>query len=276
MIANARLSATSVKRYQYFPSLTRGILQPVAWIGAQSSVDAERLIQCGARPQHTTVTGNLKFDQQVPASLVEQGSALRSGWNPTRPVLVAGSTHEADENVILPAFAQLLKNIPDALLILVPRHPERFARAARSARDAGLSVAMLSEAETCSEHTQCFVIDAMGQLMRYYSSADATFVGGSMGTQGGHNALEPAALGKPVLVGPNTDNAREIVAELIGCGAALRVSTQQDFRSAAEKLLSDRPLCEQMGQAGLALIEKNKGALGLTLDAIDLQLSSGK
>jgi len=276
LIANARLSATSVKRYQYFPRLTREILQPVTWIGAQSGVDAARLIQCGAKPQRTAVTGNLKFDQQLPASLMEQGSVLRSAWNPTRPVLVAGSTHKEDENVILPAFAQLLKNIPDALLILVPRHPERFTRAAQSARAEGLSVELLSEAETCSEHTQCFVIDAMGQLMRYYSSADVAFVGGSMGTQGGHNVLEPAALGKPVLVGPNTDNAGEIVAELIGCGAAIRVNSCQDFRQSAEKLLTDGPLRDQMGQAGLALIEKNKGALDLTLDAIDLQLSAKK
>jgi len=273
LIANARLSATSVKRYQRVSGLARKILQPVTWIGAQSTEDAERMIRCGTRPQHTAMTGNLKFDLQVPASLLEQAEALRSRWNPARPVLVAGSTHEADENVILPAFTGLLESMPDALLILVPRRPERFARTAQAARAAGLRVEMYSEGETCTELAQCFVINAMGKLMAYYACADATFVGGSMGEQGGHNTLEPAALGKPVMVGPNTANAKEIVDELIDCGAAVRISNLQGFQASAEALLGDRLLRDRMGQAGLALIEKNKGALDLTLDTIDRQLS---
>jgi 3-deoxy-D-manno-octulosonic-acid transferase len=273
LIANARLSKSSVKHYQRFPGLANATLQPVAWVGAQSNTDAKRLIQCGTDPAHTTTTGNLKFDLQISASLLEQGEAMRSRWNPDRPVLVAGSTHEADENIILPAFTQLLKSIPNALLILVPRHPERFTRAAQAARSAGLSVAMLSETKTCSEQTQCFIIDAMGMLMTYYATADATFVGGSIGQQGGHNTLEPAALGKPVIVGPNTANAKEIVSKLIDCGAAIRIRTQQDFQTIAESLITDGPLRDQMGQAGLALIENNKGALNSTLDAIEQQLS---
>lgn len=272
-IVNARLSETSVGRYLRLSRLVRAALQSVAWTGAQSAEDAERLIRCGTRPQHTIVSGNLKFDLQVPAGLSEQGKALRSRWNPARPVLVAGSTHEADENVILPAFKGLLESIPDALLILVPRHPERFARSVQAARATGLRVEMYSEGETCSPQTQCFVIDTMGKLMTFYACADVTFVGGSMGTQGGHNALEPAALGKPVLVGPNTANAKEIVNELIECGAALRISNQQSFQACAEALLGDGLLRDRMGQAGLALVEKNKGSLKLTLDAIDRQLS---
>ena len=120
------------------------------------------MIYCGADAQHTAMTGNLKFDIRVPASLLEQGTALRTRMNPARPVLVAGSTYEADEDIIFPAFSSVLKNIPNALLILVPRHPERFASAAQSARSAGLKVELYSEGETCSEQTQCFVIDAMG------------------------------------------------------------------------------------------------------------------
>ncbi len=273
LIANARLSETSVKHYQWLAGLVRDILQPVAWIGAQSPADAERMIRCGSLPQRTAVTGNLKFDLQVPASLLEQGEALRSRWNPARPVLVAGSTHEADENVILPAFAGVLESLPDALLILVPRYPERFSRAAQAARAAGLRVALFSEGEACSAQTQCFVIDAMGQLLTYYACADATFVGGSMGAQGGHNALEPAALGKPVMVGPNTANAREIVAGLIGCGAAMCINDSRELQVSATALLTDGSLRDRMGQAGLALVEKNRGALEITLDAIARQLA---
>jgi len=133
---------------------------------------------------------------------------------------------------------------------------------------------LFSEGEACSEQAQCFVIDAMGELMTYYACADVTFVGGSMGEQGGHNVLEPAALGKPVMVGPNTANSKDIVAELIDCGAAVRVTDQQGFQASAENLLANGLLRDQMGQAGLALMEKNRGALKLTLEAIDQQVSN--
>ena len=275
VIANARLSDASVRQYLRFRGLIRDALQPVNWIGAQSGQDADRIIQCGAMPENTEMTGNLKFDLQVSASLREQGEALRSGWGRSRPVLVAGSTHEADESVIIPAFIELLGKIPDALLILVPRHPERFNRAAQAAKSAGMRVNLLSEGTKCTQQTQCFVIDAMGQLMTWYACADVAFVGGTMGEQGGHNALEPAALGKPVLVGPNSVNAREIVEELINSGAALRINNQQEFQDEAARTLSDGLLRDQMGQAGLALIEKNKGALDLTLEAISQQISQG-
>ena len=275
VIANARLSDASVRQYLRFRGLIRDALQPVNWIGAQSGQDADRIIQCGAMPENTEMTGNLKFDLQVSASLREQGEALRSGWGRSRPVLVAGRTHEADESVILPAFIELLGKIPDALLILVPRHPERFNRAAQAAKSAGMRVNLLSEGTKCTQQTQCFVIDAMGQLMTWYACADVAFVGGTMGEQGGHNVLEPAALGKPVLVGPNTVNAREIVEELINSGAALRINNQQEFQDEAARTLSDGLLRDQMGQAGLALIKKNKGALDLTLEAISQQISQG-
>ena len=269
VIANARLTETSVRQYLRFPGLIGDALRPVAWIGAQSEQDATRLARCGARPENTEVTGNLKFDLQVSASLVEQGEAIRIGWGRSRPVLVAGSTHEADENVIIPAFMRLLESIPDALLILVPRHPERFGRATQSVKSAGLNVGLFSHGGQCTPSTQCLVIDAMGQLMTYYACADVAFVGGTMGEQGGHNALEPAALGKPVMVGPNTVNAKEIVEELIGSEAALQINTQQEFQKEAKRILSDGLLRDKMGQAGLALIEKNKGSLELTLRKID-------
>jgi 3-deoxy-D-manno-octulosonic-acid transferase len=243
-------------------------MQTVAWFGAQSSADADRLLSCGASPQCIEKTGNLKFDLSVPASLEEKAAALRMRWNHERPVLVAGSTHEADENVVIPAFVELLKTLPNALLILVPRYPERFTRATQSAKNAGLRTALRSQGEACSADAQCFVIDSLGELMSYYACADVAFVGGSMGDQGGHNALEPAALGKPVLLGPNMDNAREITSQLLHCNAARRVNNQQEFREAAELILTDGNLRDSMGQAGRDLVEKNKGALDLTLNAI--------
>ena len=269
LMANARLSPRSVEGFQRVSGFVKDVLQTVAWIGAQSTGDADRLESCGAQSQRIDMTGNLKFDLAVPASLEEKGYALRSRWNRARPVLVAGSTHEADENVVIPAFIQLLENLPDALLILVPRHPERFARAAQMARAAGLRTELRSHAEVCSEEAQCFVIDSVGELMTYYACGDVAFVGGSMGEQGGHNALEPAALGKPVLLGPNMDNAKEIANQLVQCKAARRVTNQQEFRQVVEQILTDGKLRDSMGQAGKSLVEKNKGALNLTLKAVE-------
>ena len=269
LMANARLSKRSVERFRRLPGFVGEVLQTVAWIGAQSDADEERLVSCGANLQQIEMTGNLKFDLSVPASLEEQAVALRLRWGQERPVLVAGSTHEADENVVIPAFVALLKSVPDALLILVPRYPERFARAAQLAKAAGLRTELRSQGEICSAQAQCFVIDSIGELMSYYACADVAFVGGSFGEQGGHNALEPAALGKPVLLGPNMENAKEIAEQLLQCNAAQRVSNQQEFRQAAEQILSDGVLRDSMGQAGRGLVEKNRGALDLTLSAIN-------
>lgn len=274
MMANARLSERSVKRFQIMPDFVTTVLKPVTWIGAQSVGDAERLISCGANPQDTEITGNLKFELVVPASLEEKAAALRSRWNRSRPVLVAGSTHEADEIVLIPAFVELLKTLPDALLILVPRYPERFKRATQHAKAVGLQTQLRSQNEICSEQAQCFIIDSIGELMTYYACGDVTFVGGSMGEQGGHNPLEPAALGKPVLFGPKMENAREIADQLLACNAASCVSTQSEFHTVAENLLTDGGLRDSMGQAGRALVEKNSGALGLTLESIKKLITS--
>jgi 3-deoxy-D-manno-octulosonic-acid transferase len=274
LIANARLSEHSLKRFKHVSGLVGDVLQSVSWFGAQSRDDASRLIRCGANEDHIEMTGNLKFDLNIAASLNEKAVALRARWNTNRPVLVAGSTHEADENVLIPAFVELLKSLPDALLILVPRYPERFERAEQLAREAGLSTALRSHSEVCDSNTQCFVIDAIGELMVYYACADVAYVGGSIGDQGGHNALEPAALGKPVLFGPNMVNAREIANQLLQCRAAREIKDQQGFKEAAENILTDGSLRDAMGQAGKALIEQNKGALDLTLSAVEKHLSN--
>lgn len=268
LMANARISERSVKRYTRLGGLTREVLQSVNWIGAQSAEDARRLVRCGAGSTRVEMTGNLKFDLDIAASLAEKAEALRMRLNRDRPVLVAGSTHETDESVVIPAFVELLKTLPDALLILVPRYPERFERANQLARTAGLSTELRSQTEICGTSTQCFVIDTIGELMTWYACADAAFVGGSIGDQGGHNALEPAALGKPVLFGPNMVNAREIADQLLACNAAREIRGQQQFRQITEQILTDGVLRDNMGQAGQHLIAENKGALNLTLVAV--------
>ena len=268
LMANARLSQRSVERFKRLPGFIADVLQTVSWVGAQSKADADRLIRCGANPQLVDMTGNIKFDLAIPASLEERAEALRFRWGRERPVLVAGSTHEADENVVIPAFLALLSALPDALLILVPRYPERFTRATQLAKAAGLQTELRSQGEACSNQAQCFIIDSIGELMNYYTCADLAFVGGSFGDQGGHNPLEPAALGKPVLLGPNMENAKEIAAQLLHRNAARRVTNQQDFRQTVQQILTDGVLRDKMGQAGRSLVEENRGALDLTLKAV--------
>lgn len=275
VMVNARLSARSSDRLGLVSGFTEQVLSSVAWIGAQSTQDAQRLVDCGAKADRTCMTGNLKFDLGIPDGLLEKGFALRSHWKSQRPVLVAGSTHEADENVLLPAFIDLLKALPDALLILVPRRPERFGRVIQAAKDAGLATELRSQREMCSREAQCFVIDTLGELLTYYACADVAFVGGSIGDQGGHNALEPAALGKPVLLGPNMPNAREIADQLLGCNAARQVSNSSELQQAAELILNNTELRDQMGQSALALVESNKGALNTSLQAINKYLQAG-
>ena len=269
VIANARVSEKSLKGYQMLPRLSAKVLGSVAWAAAQSETDAARLIQCGVDASRVDVTGSLKFDIRVPASLLEEGEIIRLGWGFSRPVLLAASTHEGDDEPILEAFVEILKNHSDALLVLVPRHPERFGRAAQLAKNQGLTIQLRSETEICEPQTNCFVVDAMGELLRYCAAADVAFVGGSFAPLGGHNVLEPAALGKPVIFGPHMFNFAEISARLVQRGAAMEVADAEQLATAVSALFFDPNRCDQMGSAGLRLVSEGRGALSRTLDQIE-------
>jgi 3-deoxy-D-manno-octulosonic-acid transferase len=272
MLANARISEASLTRYRRLRRLTRATLAHVARIAAQSATDARRLGEIGAKADRIEVTGNLKFDLNLADGLHEQGRSLRQSWGKQRPVLLAGSTHAGDEGPVLTAFLGLLRSFPQALLILVPRHPERFLLVARSARATGLSVQLHSEGVACVPTTQCLVVDAMGALLRFYAACDVAFVGGSLDRVGGHNVLEPAALSVPVLVGPHTFNFTDITGQLLASGGAQRVNDAAELERAAKRLLGDEALRRQMGAAGLALVRSGQGALSRTLHIIEEML----
>ena len=265
LIANARISSRSLGRYRRLRRLTAAVLGQVSRIAAQSERDAARLLELGADPARVTVTGNLKFDVRLPAGLVDEGEAIRRSWGAQRPVLLGGSTHEGDEAPLLQAFARLLESFPDALLVLAPRRPERFGRAAQLARGAGLVVAMRSEGLALPAGTQCLVVDSMGELQTYYAACDLAFVGGSLEAHGGHNVLEAAALGRPVLVGPHTFNFEEITRQLVAQGGALRVNGSDDLHAELQKLFRDADLRDRMGQAGLQLVQSGQGAVDRTV-----------
>jgi 3-deoxy-D-manno-octulosonic-acid transferase len=269
LIANARISESSVGGYKRFRKMTKAALSEVSRIAAQSSKDATRLLEIGADETRLSVTGNLKFDVRLPPSLIEQGDSIRLAWGTDRLVLLAGSTHEGDEGPLLKAFSAVLKTFPGALLVLVPRHPERFGRAAQLARSAGLRVSMRSEGVSCPRSTQCFVIDSMGELLSYYAACDVAFVGGSMEPTGGQNVLEPAALCKPVLFGPHTFNFEEITRQLIECRAAFRIHDATELEVAVRRLFKELELRDRMGQAGFKLVGSGQGALDRTLEIVD-------
>ncbi|MGD8384251.1 MAG: 3-deoxy-D-manno-octulosonic acid transferase [Lysobacterales bacterium] len=275
VIVNARLSAASARRFRYARGFVRGVLRQVTWIGAQSDEHKRRFVACGADPEHTQVCGNLKFDLQPPQGLAQHAATVRRRWGPERPVLVAGSTHAEDERIVIPAFGDMLRDVPRALLILAPRRPERFAQATRNARAAGLQVAVHSETgDAIRESTQCLLVDEMGLLPAYYACADLVFIGGSVGKQGGHNPLEAAALGKALLLGPNMENAAEIARQLVACGGAVVVRSQQSFAAKAVPLLLDGDQRTRMGRAALRLVDNNRGALSATLSALQELLDS--
>ncbi len=261
LMANARMSERSFRRYRRWPGLIAATLDRVSHAAVQGSGDAERFAACGLDPARIEIAGNLKFDVSAPPSLLEQGEALRGRWGSQRPVLLTGSTHEDDDTTVIAAFAQILESHPKTLLIMVPRHPERFAQAAQLARDAGLRVELYSRNDACSPEAQCFVIDAMGELMRYYACCDVAFVGGTFADIGGHNVLEPAVLGKPVIVGPHTYHFEDTVEHLLAQGAALRTADGNEFAFQASRLLGDSELRDRMGQAALAVVAAGRGAV---------------
>lgn len=268
MLVNARISERSYGAYRRLGRLTAATLNQVSRIAAKSQKDADRLIDIGADARRINVTGNLKFDVTLPPSVLDQGETIRMAWGADRLVLLAGSTHEGDEGPVLKAFTRLLKRFPRALLVLVPRHPERFSRVAQAARSAGLEVALRSEGMAGAASCQCFVVDAMGELLPFYAACDVAFVGGSLHQTGGHNVLEPAALCRPVLVGPHTFNFEDITEQLVMAQAAFRVRNAEDLEETAIRLFSNPELRDRMGRAGLNLVKSGQGALKRTLDMV--------
>lgn len=269
MIVNARLSERSLRGYRPMRSLVRAALRTVHQIAAQSRSDAARYRLLGAEPTRIVVSGNLKFDMPVPDGAVDKGAALRAQWGRLRPVWIAASTHEGEELPVLEAHLEVLRRLPDALLLIAPRHPERFKPVEHSARSLGFAVATRSADGVPASLHQLFVIDAMGELMPFYAAADLAFVGGSLVPIGGHNVLEPAALARPVLVGPHTFNFEEITLTLIGEGGAQRVTHAQQLGRDVLDLLRDAGLRERMGGRARHVFDSERGAVGRVMTLID-------
>ncbi|GGL97408.1 3-deoxy-D-manno-octulosonic acid transferase [Pseudomonas asuensis] len=275
-LANARLSERSAKGYGRLEGVTRPMLSSMDWIAVQTAAEAERFISLGAWSDHVTVTGSIKFDLTIDPALVSRAEALRQTWG-TRPVWIAASTHAGEDEILLAAHQRLLKHLPDALMIVVPRHPERFDDVFRHCQQHPLITARRSKSEPVSPDTAVYLGDTMGELLFLYATADVAFVGGSLIERGGHNLLEPAALGKPVISGPHVFNFLDIAAQLRDAHALFDASDAEGIAEALRRLLTDQGASEKMRQGGLAVLKANQGALQRLLDGLDrlLEQSSG-
>ena len=272
VLASARISARSVSRYQRLGTLFRETLARTALVAAQGASDAERFRSLGADPANTHVTGNIKFDFELPEGLAARGAGLRGQYAPERPLWVAGSTHGGlEEQAVLEAQQRVREVHPDALLVLAPRHPPRFDEVAGALRAAGISFVRRSASAGDGTDAACAVLllDSLGELLDFYAAADVSFVGGSLVPRGGHNLLEPAALGVPILVGPDNSNSEEIARLLIARGAAEVVHDAGELGTRVTALLGDSAARERMGAAGRASVDSNRGALEKLLSLIE-------
>lgn len=274
VLANVRLSARSYRGYKRIKRLIAPALKQVSGFAVQTRADADRIADLGAARHAITITGSIKFEVKLPASIRELGEVVRRNWGHDRPVWIAGSTREGEEDLLLEAHQRLQRSHPQLLLVLVPRHPERFAGVTRLCRRAGFCVTRRSETVGAVDHqVEVHVGDTMGELTTLYAASDIAFVGGSLVPTGGHNMLEPCALGVPVLFGPHTFNFEEISTLTVERGAGVRVHDVDDLAAAVGKFLHDPDLRFRTGEAGKQLVAENHGALTAILTV--LEQSSG-
>lgn len=272
VIANARLSARSAAGYRKISGLVRNMLHRITLIAAQSQEDGDRFVELGLKRSQLTVTGSLKFDISLTPELLARAITLRAQWAPHRPVWIATSTHDGEERILLAAQRKLLETHPDLLLILVPRHPERFATAKDLVKKAGFSYTLRSRREIHWGCSQIVIGDTMGELMLLYGIADLAFIGGSLVECGGHNPLEAAAHAIPVLMGPHTFNFNDICAKLSYAEGLITVADTDSLVKEVESLLTDEDYRRYYGRHAVEVLHQNQGALHRLLQLLEPHL----
>lgn len=266
-IVNARLSERSARGYRKLGGFTRETLAHVGLIATQTEADAGRFLSIGAPQAVVRTLGNIKYDLELPADYFAQASALRQTLFGSRKVWIAASTHEGEEAQVLQAFARLRTEHPDLLLVLVPRHPQRFDKVADLCRAEGFKSCRRSLGEVAGD-ADVFLVDTLGELRLFYAAADIAFVGGSLVPVGGHNVLEPALAGVPVLFGPHMFNFDEAGRLLIEAGGAVRVKDASGLAAQVDSLLGDSERAARMGENGRAFVEAGRGALRRVEEAL--------
>lgn len=268
LLLNARLSEKSARRYARFPRLTHTALHELHLIAAQTEADALRL--AGLSNRAVPEMGNLKFDIVPPPEMLERGTQLRKLFGEERPVFLAASTREGEEELLLEASKHA--DVDQLLVVIVPRHPQRFDEVALLIENRGLHVQRRSANEPISRHTQIVLGDSMGEMFTYYAACDVAFIGGSLLPFGGQNLIEACAVGTPVLIGPHTYNFKQATEQAVASGAAMQITLADDLINQLNILLHDRAQLEKMSDAGKAFVSNNCGATEHAMALIGLAL----
>ena len=261
ILVSARISPRSVPGYRRLMPLIKETLSHGIIIAAQTQVDADRFLELGANPSRTWVTGNIKFDVELDPEIAGRGALLRSALFGERPVWIAASTHDGEEQLVLTAHRAILESHPELLLVLVPRHPERFGGVRELVEKQAFNVVSRTAGQPCNASTEVFLLDTMGEVPLFYAASDIAFVGGSLIPVGGHNLLEPAAQGLPIITGPHLFNAQEIAEDFIEIGACEVVADSSELAESVTKLIENPAKAKKMGRNGLTVLEQNRGSL---------------
>jgi 3-deoxy-D-manno-octulosonic-acid transferase len=261
ILVSARISPRSIPGYRRLLPLIKETLSHGIIIAAQTQVDADRFLELGANPARTWVTGNIKFDVELDPEIEGEGRALRKELFGDRPVWIAASTHDGEEVLVLNAHKTILETHPELLLVLVPRHPERFEGVREIIEKRSFSVVSRTEQKACEASTQVFLVDTMGEVPLFYAASDVAFVGGSLIPIGGHNLLEPAAQGLPIITGTHIFNAQEIAEDFIDIEACKLVADSNELADSVRQLIENPAEAETMGKKGLMVLEQNRGSL---------------
>ena len=272
ILVSARISPRSVPGYRKLLPLIRETLSHGIIIAAQSQHDADRFLALGANPVRTCVMGNIKFDVEPHPDVLMQGRALRAELFGERPVWIAASTHEGEEELVLDAHRDLLERHPNLVLVLVPRHPERFPPVRDLVEKRAFSQVARTENRPAGD-ASVFLCDTMGEVPLFYAASDIAFVAGSLVPIGGHNLLEPAVLGVPIVIGPHNFNGQDIADLFVDRGACRQVADTGELAETISELLSDEEQAERIGRAGQLVLEENRGALERLLVLLEPLLS---
>ena len=277
LLANARLSAQSAKSYQRYAShLTAQTLACFSHICVQTDIEAQRFRQLGANADNLSVTGSIKFDVSMDEKVKQLATDLRQTWGEHRLVWIAASTHTGEDESVLQAFMSLQTEIPDLLLIIVPRHPERFDNVVHLCQQAVGKACTRRTQNSASQATTIYVGDTMGDLPLLYASADVAFIGGSLVPTGGHNVLEPALAGLPMVFGQHMFNFKHISQQLLDIKVATQISQAQQLASATLPYLENSILRQQTGERGQQFVANNRGALQRLLKIIKNLINQDK
>jgi 3-deoxy-D-manno-octulosonic-acid transferase len=272
VVVNGRLSSRSFPRYRLITSFMRRVLGDVDRFCVQSDESARRFVSLGADSSKVVVTGSLKFDSLDHAGQPRGRDRVLRYFRmpPSRPVIVAGSTMKGEEPAVLRAFRRVRATSPTAMLVLAPRHPERFGEVEQLCRNEGWKTSRRTELAIDTEpRADIVVVDTIGELAALYQVGTAVFVGGSLVPTGGHNVLEPAVFGKPIVFGPHMENFREIAEAFVASGAAVQLDDEGELETALVDLLGDPVRRARLGAAARALVEANRGAKDKTMAVIE-------